>query len=419
LVGKGSNLDRRAVASWCFYDWANSAFPAVITTFVFATYFTQGIAPDPVTGTALWGHATAVAGLCIAILAPIMGSIADQGGRQKPFLAAFSGIAILACATLWFARPSPESIPLALIAFAVATVAFEMATVFYNALLAKVAPPEMLGRVSGWGWGLGYIGGIVCLALVLVGFVQNPAPWFGLTRDAAEHVRVVGPFTALWWVLFAIPIFLFVRENGAGIAAREAIGRGLADLKTTIAFLRARKDIAWFLLANMIYTDGLTTLFAFGAIYAAGTFGMALTEVIVFGIALNLSAGLGAFAFAWIDDRIGSKRTIAIGLVCLTAIGLALLLVESKTWFWILGVAIGPFFGPVQAASRSLAARLAPEEHRAQVFGLFALSGRITAFMGPAILGSVTLALESQRAGMATILPFFLLGLLLLWRKVP
>ncbi len=414
-----SVLDKRAVASWCFYDWANSAFPAVITTFVFATYFTQAIAPDPVTGTALWGHATAAAGLCIAILAPIMGSIADQGGRQKPFLAAFSGIAILACAALWFATPSPDSIRLALIAFAVATVAFEMAAVFYNALLPKVAPPELLGRVSGWGWGLGYIGGIVCLAVVLAGFVQNPAPWFGLARDAAEHVRVVGPFTALWWALFAIPIFLFVRETGTGIAVRDAIAGGLADLKTTIAFLRARKDIAWFLLANMIYTDGLTTLFAFGAIYAAGTFGMELAEVIVFGIALNLSAGLGAFAFAWIDDRIGSKRTIAIGLICLAAIGLALLLVESKTWFWILGVMIGPFFGPVQAASRSLAARLAPEEHRAQVFGLFALSGRITAFMGPAILGVVTLAFDSQRAGMATILPFFLVGLFLLWRKVP
>ena len=414
-----SVLDKRAVASWCFYDWANSAFPAVITTFVFATYFTQAIAPDPVTGTAMWGHATAIAGICIAVLAPIMGSIADQGGRQKPFLAAFSGIAILACATLWLAKPAPDSIPVALVAFAIATIAFEMAAVFYNALLPKVAPRDMLGRVSGWGWGLGYLGGIVCLALVLVGFVQNPTPWFGLARDAAEHVRVVGPFTALWWALFAIPIFLFVRETGTGVRAREAVARGLADLKTTLAFLRGRKDIAWFLAANMIYTDGLTTLFAFGAIYAAGTFGMELSEVIVFGIVLNLSAGLGAFAFAWIDDRIGSKRTIAIGLICLTAIGLALLLVESKTAFWILGVMIGPFFGPVQAASRSLAARLAPEEHRAQVFGLFALSGRITAFMGPAILGFVTLAFDSQRAGMATILPFFLLGLVLLWRRVP
>jgi len=414
-----SALDRKAVAAWCFYDWANSAFPAVITTFVFATYFTQAVAPDPVTGTAMWGHATSIAGLCIALLAPLLGPVADHTGRQKPFLAVFSGIAIAACATLWFVRPSPDSIPLALIAFAIATVAFEVAAVFYNALLPKVATPDKLGRVSGWGWGLGYLGGIVCLAVLLVGFVQNPTPWFGLSRDGAEHVRIVGPFTALWWFLFAIPIFVFVREEQALISFGAAFSKGLADLKATLGFLRARPDIGWFLAANMIYTDGLTTLFAFGAIYAAGTFGMELSEVIVFGIALNLSAGLGAFAFAWIDDKIGSKRTIAIGLVCLTAIGAALLLIESKTLFWILGVMIGPFFGPVQAASRSLAARLAPPEHRAQVFGLFALSGRITAFMGPAILGFMTLAFESQRAGMATILPFFLLGLLLLWRRVP
>jgi len=193
----------------------------------------------------------------------------------------------------------------------------------------------------------------------------------------------------------------------------------LADMAALRGFVRDNPAIGWFLLANMIYTDGLTTLFAFGAIYAAGTFGMKLEEVIIFGIALNLSAGIGAFAFAWLDDRLGSRKTIMIGLVCLTAIGAALLVVESKTAFWILGVAIGPFFGPVQAASRSLAARLAPEAQRGQVFGLFALSGRITAFMGPAILGTVTQVFESQRVGMATILPFFVLGLFVLWRKVP
>jgi len=409
---------RVATAAWCFYDWAASAFPAVITTFVFATYFTQGVAADPVTGTAMWGHATAIAGLTIAVLAPIVGAVADHGGRQKPWLALFTAIAILASAGLWFVRPDPAYALLALGLFALATVAFETGGVFYNSLLAKVATPERIGRVSGWGWGLGYVGGIVCLAVLLVGFVQNEAPWFGLSRDAAEHVRVVGPFTALWWALFALPLLFLVRERGPVARWHEALRRGLADARGTVAFLRARPDIFWFLAANMIYTDGLTTLFAFGAIYAAGSFGMALEEVIVFGIALNLTAGLGAFAFAWIDDRLGSRRTIMIGLVCLTAIGAALLVVESKTAFWALGVAIGPFFGPVQAASRSLAARVAPPEHRAQVFGLFALSGRITAFLGPAILGTVTLAFDSQRAGMATILPFFALGLFLLWRKV-
>ncbi|MFN7190575.1 MAG: MFS transporter, partial [Rhodospirillales bacterium] len=350
---------------------------------------------------------------------PILGAVADHGGRQKPYLAAFTLLAACACAGLWWAKPDPSSAMLALVLFAAATVAFELATIFYNALLPKVANPDQIGRVSGWGWGLGYVGGIVCLAVLLFGFVQTATPPFGLDRSAAEHVRIVGPFTAVWWLVFALPLLLVLREGPPHMAPLAAIKKGLADMAALRGFVRDNPAIGWFLLANMIYTDGLTTLFAFGAIYAAGTFGMKLEEVIVFGIALNLSAGIGAFAFAWLDDRLGSRKTIMIGLVCLTAIGAALLVVESKTAFWVLGVAIGPFFGPVQAASRSLAARLAPEAQRGQVFGLFALSGRITAFMGPAILGTVTLAFESQRVGMATILPFFVLGLFVLWRKVP
>jgi UMF1 family MFS transporter len=412
-------VKRSVVFSWCLYDWASSAFPAVITTFVFATYFTKAVAPDPISGTAMWGHAASLAGLAIALLGPVLGAVADHGGRQKPYLAFFTGIAALACAAMWFVTPDASSVLQALVLFAVATVAFELATIFYNALLSKVATNETLGRVSGWGWGLGYVGGIFCLAFVLFAFVQAPEPLLGLDKATAENVRIVGPFTALWWLVFALPLLFVLREGPSQMAPAAAIKRGLRDMKGLVAFLKAHPTVAWFLFANMIYTDGLTTLFAFGAIYASGTFGMALDEVIMFGIALNLTAGIGAFGFAWLDDKLGSRRTIAIGLVCLTFIGAGLLVVESKTAFWILGVMIGPFFGPVQAASRSLAARLAPEAQRAQVFGLFALSGRITAFLGPAILGTVTLLADSQRVGMATILPFFALGLFVLWRKVP
>ncbi len=412
-------MKRSVVFSWCLYDWASSAFPAVITTFVFATYFTKAVAPDPISGTAMWGHAASLAGLAIALLGPVLGAVADHGGRQKPYLAFFTGIAALACAAMWFVTPDASSVLQALVLFAVATVAFELATIFYNALLSKVATNETLGRVSGWGWGLGYVGGIFCLAFVLFAFVQAPEPLLGLDKATAENVRIVGPFTALWWLVFALPLLFVLREGPSQMRPVAAIKRGLGDMKGLVAFLKAHPTVAWFLLANMIYTDGLTTLFAFGAIYASGTFGMALDEVIMFGIALNLTAGIGAFGFAWLDDRLGSRRAIAIGLVCLTIIGAGLLVVESKTAFWILGVLIGPFFGPVQAASRSLAARLAPEAQRAQVFGLFALSGRITAFLGPAILGTVTLLADSQRVGMATILPFFALGLFVLWRKVP
>ncbi|HEX6977953.1 MAG TPA: MFS transporter [Alphaproteobacteria bacterium] len=412
--------DRRAIAAWCLYDWANSAFPAVITTFVFSTYFTTAVAPDAVTGTTLWGRALAVAGFAIAILSPLLGSIADYTGRQKSWLGVFSIITALAIAMLWYVRPDPDSIPLALVSIAVATIGFEVASVFYNALLPGVAPASHIGRVSGWAWGLGYVGGIVCLSLILTVFVQAETPPFGLDRSSAEHVRAASPFSALWYAVFALPLFLFVREPvSLRLSFMTALRKGMAELASTPGTLRAHPLLGWFLLANMIYTDGLTTLFAFGGVYAAGTFGMSLDEVIVFGIALNITAGAGALAFAWIDDWIGARPTIAIGLAALVIIGAGLLLIESKTAFWALGLLLGAFFGPVQAASRSLAARMAPAEHRAKTFGLFALSGRITAFLGPAVLSWTTAIAASQRAGMATILVFLATGLALLWLKVP
>src|SRR5262245_52793134 len=419
--GTPERLDRRAVASWCLFDWANSAFPALITTFVFATYFVDGVARDPIRGTAMWAGATTVAGLVISVLSPLAGAAADAAGRQKRWLAAFSALNAAACVALWWVRPEPGSATLALVAFTVATIAFEVAVVFYNALLPAVAPASHVGRVSGWGWGLGYFGGIVALALLLVGFVQADPPPFGLDRAAAEHVRIAGPFTALWLATFAAPLFLFVPEpapSGRGVFAAAIDGIG-ALARTLRALVRERRGLAWFLVANMIWSNGLTTLFGFGAIYAAGTFGMKVEEVLVFGIALNLTAGIGAFAFAWIDDRLGSRPTIAIGLAALIALGAALLVVESKTAFWVLALAIGPFLGPVQAAGRTLCARMAPEGHRAQVFGLFALSGRFTAFLGPAALGWAAAASGSQRVGMATIIPFFAIGLWLLLAKVP
>ncbi len=417
-------LDRRAVAAWCLYDWANSAFPTVVTTFVFATYFTQSVAPDVVSGTAAWGRATAAAGLAIALISPFVGAMADARGRRKPWLLAFTVLLVAGSAALWFVRPVPGDMVFALVAVALATVAFEVAIVFYNALLPAVAPSSHLGRVSGWGWGIGYLGGIACLAALLFGFVQNPEPPFGLDRAAAEHVRIVGPFVAVWIALFAAPVFLALREPrppmGSRMAPAAALRAGLRRLAATPALLRRAPAFGWFLLAHMIYTDGLTTLFAFGAIYAAGTYGMSIGEVILFGIAINVTAGAGALAAAPLDDRIGSRRTILASLAALAGVSALLLLwTGGKAGFWALGLLIGPFLGPVQAASRSLCARLASADDRAQCFGLFALSGRITAFVGPALLASVTEATGSQRWGMATILPFVVVGGLLLWRSVP
>lgn len=405
----------RALVAWCLYDWAYHAYPAVILTFVFATYFTHGVAKDAISGAAAWGFALSASGFAIAVLAPVFGAVADQSGARKPWIAAFSALAIVTTAALWWVKPDPAFASLALVLIAVSNFGFEFATVFYNAMLPDLVRPSHVGRLSGWGWGIGYIGGVICLALVLFLFVQPSVPLFGLSKVNAEHVRVTAVFTALWFAVFSIPMFLWTPDRPAtGRSPGVALKEGIASLIRTLRDLRHHPAAAIFLVAQMIYMDGLNTLFAFGGIYAASTFDMPLEEVLLFGIALNLIGGIGAIAFAWVDDWIGPKRTIIISIIAAFVFGGAILLVHSKTLFWPLGLALGVFFGPIQAASRSFMSRLAPAPIRAEMFGLYALTGKATAFLGPMILGWTTLAYESQRAGMATVLAFFVVGLALL-----
>jgi MFS transporter, UMF1 family len=410
--GRGSS---RAIAAWCFYDWANSAFPAVISTFIFATYFTQGVVRDTTQGTALWSWSVTSSALVIAAGSPLLGAIADAAGRRKPWLLAFSALTVIATAAMWFVKPAPDYAMLGLVLYGLANCGFEFGTVFYNAMLADIAPPAKIGRVSGWGWGLGYAGGLACLVVILLFFVQASHPLFGLDKSQAEHVRAAGPISAVWFALFSIPLFLWTPDTPSKGVGLKAIKQGFADFRRTLSHLRHHKNILRFLLAQMVYTDGLNTLFAFGGIYAAGTFHMDIEEVTLFGIALNVTAGLGAAAFAWIDDWLGAKRTVTIALACLTVLGAAILLVQDKHMFWALALALGCFFGPAQAASRSLMARLAPEDMRNEMFGLFAFSGKATSFVGPFLLGTVTLAFDSQRAGLSTVLLFYVVGMVLLW----
>ena len=405
---------RRALFSWCLFDWANSAFPTVITTFVFATYFTTTVAESTIAGTAAWGHAQSLAALIIALLGPALGAIADRGGRRKPWLLAFTALCVAACVGLWFTQPERGDVIWALTFVVLGTVGFEIGMVFYNALLPEIAAPERLGRLSGWGWGMGYAGGLACLSVALMGFIQTDAPWFGLAAGTAEPVQATTLLVAAWVSLFALPLFLWTPDKPRGERTLEALRNGLVTLVNTLCNIRRYAQTARFLLARMIYIDGLNTLFAFGGIYAAGTFGMALEEVILFGIAINVTAGIGAACFAWLDDNIGPKRTILIALGGLIGFGGALLLASGKVWFWALALPLGLFVGPAQAASRSFMAHLAPPHMRAEMFGLFAFSGKVTAFLGPLFLAWATLAFDSQRAGMATIIVFLAVGFVLL-----
>ena len=405
--------DRKPVIAFCLYDFANSAFTTIIITFVFATYFSSGIAADPTTGGAQWSFAMAAAGLAIAILSPIFGAIADQSGRRKPWILVLSIICIIATAMLWYARPGDVAWTLTFVI--IATIGFEMGMLFYNALLPTVATPATMGRVSGWAWSLGYAGGLISLAVALFVLVQaDPAP-FGLDKAQVEHVRATALLVAGWFAVFAIPLFLFGNEpESPGIPAVLAVRQGFKQLALSLRNIRNHKNVFRYLIAAMIYSDGVHTVFALGGVYAGVTFGMQTEEIIMLGISLNVTAGLGAFAFGWVDDRLGSKPTIIISLVALIVTSAVVMAAPDKNTFWIAALAMSTFFGPVQAASRTLMARLSPPAMRGEMFGLLALSGKVTAFAGPAVVGWVTLATGSYRLGISTVLIFLIVGLLLL-----
>ncbi len=401
-----------ALFSWALYDWANSAFFTVIQTFVFATYFVSSIAESDASGSAWWGNTIGAAGLVIAVLGPVLGAIADQTGRRKPWIIGFSLLCIVTTGLLWFVEPSNNFLLLSMVLIFLGTVGSEAAIIFYNAMLPTLVEDHRMGRWSGWAWGLGYAGGLMCLVVALFVFINVETPPFGLDSAQAENVRATFIMVAVWYLLFSIPLVASTPDlEQKTLGMSEAIRNGWKQLKTSIKNVQKYKPIARFLVARMIFIDALATVFAFGGIYAAGTFEMGQREVMMFGIGLNLTAGLGAALFAWIDDWIGSKQTIIISLGGLIITTTAVLLVVSELWFWIIGLLLGIFVGPVQAASRTYMGRIAPEELRNQMFGLFALSGKVTAFVGPILVGWLSYLAGSQRIGMSVIVLFFVIGM--------
>lgn len=399
----------RARIGWAFYDWANSPYTTLVVTFVFPAYFASAVVGDPVRGQELWGYAMGLSGLLVALTAPVLGAVADAAGRRKPWIAVFTLLCALGAAGLWFVAPSAAWIPLALVLVVVGNWGYEAAGVFYNAMLPGLAPPQALGRLSGWAWGFGYAGGLAALVLALAVFVMPAAPL--LPKADAANIRALGPLTALWLGLFSLPLFLWVPDHGQGVPVGGRLRAALASLGRSLRELRGMGPVGRFLLANMLYGDGLSTLFAMGGVYVAGAYGFSLTEVLSFGVLLNVTAGLGAAGFAWMDDRAGSKATVMAALVGLLVAGAAVLVAPSRAWVWAAGAVIGIFVGPAQAASRTFLARLAPPGRVNELFGLYALSGKATSFIGPWAVGMVTAATGSQTAGMAVILALFAAGL--------
>jgi MFS transporter, UMF1 family len=439
---------RSAVISWIFFDWAAQPYFTLITTFVFAPYFATHVASDPASGQSLWGFATAAAGLLIALLSPVLGAIADASGRRKPWIAAFGALLVIGSCLMWFGRPGdPSVIPALLLAYGVATIGAEFATVFNNAMMPTLVPPDRIGRLSGTGWATGYVGGILSLIIVLGFLAANPEtgrtlfgfmPLFGLDPVSHQGDRISGPLTGIWFIIFVLPMFLFTPDYPARRGLRDALHVGLTGLRQTLGELPKQKSMAAFLLANMIYTDGLVSLFAFGGIYAAGTFGWETIQIGSFGILLAMAGTLGAWIGGKLDDSLGPKRVIAGSMLILLLSIVAILLVDkdsilfikvappvpggglfaaaSERAYLVLGCLIGAAGGPLQAASRTLLIHMAPKDRIAQYFGLFALTGKVTSFIGPLLIGIITAVTASQKAGMAVLVLFFVAGLALLAR---
>jgi UMF1 family MFS transporter len=437
---------RSAVVSWIFFDWAAQPFFTLITTFVFAPYFATHVASDPASGQALWGFATAAAGLMIALTSPVLGAIADANGRRKPWIAAFGALLVIGSCLMWLGKPGdPSVIPPLLLAYGIATIGVEFATVFNNAMMPTLVPPDRIGRLSGTGWATGYIGGILSLILVLGFLAASPEtgrtlfgfmPLFGLDPVSHQGDRITGPLTGIWFIVFVLPMFLLTPDYPAKRRVGEALREGLTDLRQTLSELPKRKSVAAFLLANMIYTDGLVSLFAFGGIYAAGTFGWNTIQIGSFGIILTVAGTLGAWLGGKLDDKLGPKRVITGSMLILLSSIVAILLVDkdsilfvkvaptvpdgvlfsgaAERAYLVLGCLIGAAGGPLQAASRTLLIRLAPQDRIAQYFGLFALTGKVTSFVGPLLIGAITAITASQKAGMAVLVVFFVAGLALL-----
>jgi UMF1 family MFS transporter len=431
--------------SWALWDWGTSAFSVLITTFVFSRYIVSDyfIDPDVVAAykprpgvtieggfeervytaassalTANLGWALAIGGVVVAILAPIVGQRTDQGGRRRRWLGINTLVVIVTTFAMFFVEGTPDFFILGLVLITTASVFYEMANVNYNAMLLQISTPSNIGRISGFGWGLGYLGGIVVLVVALLGFVLAEPFWFGVTSDDGMNIRFIALLAAVWSAIFAIPVLLFVPENTAiDPDSKLGIFGSYAKLFRKIFGLwKNAPQTFYFLLASAVYRDGLAGVFLFGGILAGKVFGLSDTEVIFFAIGGNLIAGLGVFAGGVLDDRFSSKGVIIGSLAGLIISGSLLFVLNDggPMVFWVFGLLLTMFVGPAQAASRSLIGRLAPEGGEGELFGLYATTGRAISFITPALFALFVTLGGADYWGILGIVIVLFAGLLLM-----
>lgn len=443
--GRPIQASRAGIWGWMLFDWAAQPFFTVVTTFIFGPYFVSRMASDPAAGQAAWGYGIAAAGLAVALLSPVLGSIADQTGPRKPWIGFFAAIKIASLAMLWFAAPG-SSLLLVVLCFSLASIAAEFSIVFNDSMMPRLVSKAEIGRISNIAWGLGYLGGMIVLIFVVALLAALPEtgrtiidvePLFGLDPRLGEDARATGPLSALWYLVFILPMFLFTRDSGRGMPMGRAVREGLAELRSTLGEVRRRAGIFRFLVARMVYQDGVTALLSLGGAFAAAMFGWSITEIGIYGIILNVVAIFGCLVASRLDTSLGSKKVVAMSLVLLTlaTIGIVstgpgytlfgawqlpgadsggLFGTPAEKAYIAFGLLIGIAFGPVQASSRSYMARSVDADDAGRYFGLYSLSGRATSFLAPFLVATVTAATGSPRLGMAMIVLFLLGGLTVL-----
>ncbi len=397
------DIPRRQVVAWALWDWAAQPFNSVVLTFVFASLYLVSDAflpadiaalpaSDPLKERALadlssgYGLVTTLAGLLILVLAPVLGQSADRTGRKKRWLFIFTMLLALAQFALFFVRADPAFFWYGAFILAIGAVVSEIAGVNYNAMLVQVSTPRTIGKVSGLGWGLGYIGGIVALTLVVV---VTQLDWFGMDTSDGLAYRLIAVGCGVWTIAFSLPLFFTVPEGPASAPGQKVnfFAAYVVLVKDVRALFRTHRATFWFLLASAVYRDGLGGVFAFGGILAAVAFGFSSNEVLIFAIAANVVAGISTIIAGTVDDRFGARNVIitALSLLILAAVVLLVLQDSGKIIFWVCGLILSACVGPAQAASRSLLARVTPEGMQGEIFGLYATTGRVASFLAPAM----------------------------------
>nr|WP_210294153.1 MULTISPECIES: MFS transporter [unclassified Rhizobium] len=429
------------------FDWAAQPFFTVVTTFIFGPYFVSRLTADPVSAQAMWSNMATISSVIIAILSPVLGSIADQSGARKPWIAFFAVIKIASLFCLWFASPG-SSLVYPVTFMILASIAAEFSIVFNDSMMPRLVSKDEVGKLSNTAWGLGYLGGMIVLIAVVVLLAGNLEsgktilgldPLFGLDPHQGEDARITGPISAAWYLIFILPMFFFTPDVSKGLPFGAAVRTGLAELKSTLGELKHRRGILHFLVARMIYQDGVNGLLILGGAFAAGMFGWATIEIGIYGIILNVVAIFGCIIAGRVDRHIGSKSTIVISLAMLllatvgivstgpgyTLFGLlelptadsgGLFGTAAEKAYIAYGLLIGLAFGPVQASSRSYLARSVSLNEAGRYFGIYALSGRATSFLATLFFSAVTYMTGSSRLGMATLVLFLAAGLILLVR---